>query len=142
MQKYLIFGLIIALSVCTAPVAACCSCDQFTQGYWKNHPDWPSPPCGVDYGKFFSSGQTWLEVLQTPPKGGNAYYILAHQYIAAKLNVCNGCWAPCGICTAEELFNKYTPADIGGLKGNDPLRQQFLELAAYLDDYNNRNLNT
>ncbi|WP_179965964.1 hypothetical protein [Methanoculleus bourgensis] len=70
------------------------------------------------------------------------YYILAHQYIAAKLNVCNGCWAPCGICTAEELFNKYTPADIGTLKGNDPLRQQFLELAAYLDDYNNRNLNT
>jgi len=37
-------------------------------------------------------------------------------------------------------LNKYTPADIGTLKGNDPLRQQFLELAAYLDDYNNRNL--
>ena len=139
MQKYLILGLIIALTVCTAPVAACCSCDQFTQGYWKNHPDnWR---CLTDTG-FFYSGQTWLEVLQTPPKGGNAYYILAHQYIAAKLNVCNGCWAPCGICTAEELFNKYTPADIGTLKGNDPLRQQFLELAAYLDDYNNRILNT
>lgn len=29
---------------------------------------------------------TFYEILWTPPKGGNAYYILAHQYIAAKLN--------------------------------------------------------
>lgn len=34
-------------------------------------------------------------------------------------------------------FNTYTPEYIGGLKGNDTLRQQFLELKDILDQYNN-----
>jgi hypothetical protein len=43
---------------------------------------------------------------------------------------------------AAELFADpgNTPKTIGALKGNSPLRQQFIELAAYLDDYNNRRL--
>ena len=52
MQKYLIVGLIIALSVCTAPVAAWDIYDPFTQGYWKNHPeDWPAPWNNINYGQ-------------------------------------------------------------------------------------------
>jgi hypothetical protein len=119
--------------------------DPFTQGYWKNHPeDWPAPWNNVNYDdNFFYSGQDWMTVLQTPPKGGNAYYTLAHQYIAAVLNMYNGEWAPYNkMDEAVELFAdpENTPTKIGALKGNDPLRQQFIDLAAYLDDYNNRRL--
>jgi len=78
------------------------ACNQgctLTQGYWKTHANVPGKP---QFGKkrddhwdmvgalgentmFFSSGQTWISVFWTPPKG-NAYYNLAHQYMAAKLN--------------------------------------------------------
>jgi len=145
-QKYLILGLIIALYVCTAPVAAWEDYNPLTQGYWKNHPeDWPSPMSDDgDYDdNFFYSGQNWMTVLQKAPKGGNAYYLLAHQYIAAVLNMYSGSWAPyTKLDEAAKLLDNQdnTPAKIGALKGNDPLRQQFIDLAAYLDDYNNRRL--
>ncbi len=147
MRRYLIIGLIVALCICAAPAAAWEKYDPHTQGYWKNHPeDWPVPP---DYTKglvkyednFFYSGQDWLTLLNTPPKGGNAYYTLAHQYIAAVLNMYNGNWAPYDIIDeAEGLFADYKPEEIGKLKGNDPLRKQFISLAEYLDDYNNGRL--
>ena len=38
---------------------------------------------------------------------------------------------------ATDLFNTYTPEYIGSLKGNDQIRQQFLELKDMLDQYNN-----
>lgn len=60
----------------------------FTQGYWKNHPDaWPvsSLPLGqVSY----SSAQLG-EILRTPI-ATDGLMILAHQLIAAKLNVAFG----------------------------------------------------
>lgn len=66
-----------------------------TQGYWKTHADpslgekydanWANLPGGQNT-PFLNSGWSYIEVLNTPPKGGNAYFILAHQYIAAELN--------------------------------------------------------
>lgn len=53
----------------------------YTQGWYKNQGVGSLPA-----GNFFKSGQTYLQVLDTPPKGGNVYYQLAHQYIAARLN--------------------------------------------------------
>lgn len=53
----------------------------YTQGYYKNKGASLLPS-----GNFYSSGQTYHDVLETAPKGGNPYYILAHQYIAAWLN--------------------------------------------------------
>jgi hypothetical protein len=53
----------------------------FTQGYYKNRGASLLPT-----GNFYASGQTYLQVLETSPKGGNPYYILAHQFIAASLN--------------------------------------------------------
>ncbi len=77
-----------------------------TQGYWKNHSEHGKAPYDDNWSKlgdfdqdgtpeeekenFFSSNQTWYEVFLTAPKGGNVYYQLAHQYMAAKLNVLNG----------------------------------------------------
>lgn len=71
-----------------APVMAC---GPYTQGFWKNHTSiWGEEPevgdCITTGDDFFNSGKTWLQVLETPTEG-NAYYILAHQYIAAKLNL-------------------------------------------------------
>jgi hypothetical protein len=60
-----------------------------TQGYWKNHTeDWDSGQNYVDAGDmFYNSGKTYIEIMNIPPAGGNAYLQLAHQFIAASLNV-------------------------------------------------------
>jgi hypothetical protein len=88
---------------------------------------------------FFLSGQSYYNVLWTAPNG-NAYYILAHQYIATELNFLNGAYPPAAQSAfnqATVLFNTYTPAQIAVMKSNNPVRQQFLSLASVLDDYNN-----
>jgi len=117
-----------------------------TFGYWKTHSKYgPAPydPTWALVGEdtiFFKSEQTYFEVLQTPPKTGNAYYILAFQYIAAELNFLAGA-APQAVenefADAALLFGTYDPEEIGALGGDDSLRQQFISLATILDDYNN-----
>jgi hypothetical protein len=89
-----------------------------------------------------SSGQTYYEVLWTPPQGGNAYYILAHAYIAAQLNFMNGA-DPSAVEDANGpamvLLGLYTPEQVAEFKGKTgkDLRDQFISLAGILDDYNN-----
>jgi hypothetical protein len=88
---------------------------------------------------FFLSGLSYYDTLWTEPKG-NAYWILAHAYIAAELNDLNGAdfgAAQAAFDAATVLFNTYTPEEIGELKGSDPIRAQFIDLAGTLDDYNN-----
>lgn len=60
-----------------------------TQGYWKTHTeDWDNGEKYVDAGDtFYNSGKTYVEIMNTPPAGGNAYLQLAHQFIAASLNI-------------------------------------------------------
>jgi len=88
---------------------------------------------------FFLSGGTWYTVFWQPPSGGNAYYQLAHQYEAAVLNVLSGA-DPSAISgtldSALSLLTTYTPTQIGKLKGSDPLRAQFINLAGILGSYN------
>ena len=99
----------------------------YTQGYWKNHPSaWPagySPNA-----TFFSSGKTWLEVLWTPPRG-DEYYILAHQYIAAVLNVANGATAPDSVQAAIDAATAY-------FQGASASRDQVLAWADTLAQFN------
>jgi len=63
----------------------------YTQGYWKNHASaWPAAPAGVSY---TLCGDSWMDIFQAPAStggGGNGWYSLAHQYIAARLNQYNG----------------------------------------------------
>lgn len=107
--------------VVTVPCETGCT---LTQGYWKTHsmygpakksdPTWDLLANGPDT-EFFLSGQTWYEVFWTAPKKGNAYYNLAHQYMAAKLNILAGTSAPTSvtdaIAWAETFFSTYTPDD-------------------------------
>lgn len=59
-----------------------------TQGYWKNHEEaWPVS--SLELGNVTYSKAELLEILRTPVKG-NGLISLAHQLIAAKLNVAAG----------------------------------------------------
>lgn len=118
-----------------------------TQGYWKTHsvlgpaakPDPTWNLVGGPNAAFFLSGQTWYQAFWTAP-AGNAYYILAGQYMAARLNILNGASAPSSvnsaIASATALFSTYTPAQIGALSGSSSLRKQFVALAGTLGSYN------
>jgi hypothetical protein len=126
-----------ALSVAPIPLPPTAGC-TFTWGYWKNHfEEWPQGRTpDMD---FFLSGMTWEEVLSTPVRG-NQYFNLGHQFIAAKLNALNGASTVAletELTTSENLFATYTPDAIRGLRGNAPLRKQFVNLAGILDEYNN-----
>ncbi len=114
-------------------------------GYWKTHSAYGPAPydstwemLGED-STFFLSGKTNYEVMWTSPSGGNAYYMLAHFYIAVQLNILNGA-DPSEVQEAfddaTDLFEMYTPQDIGALHGNDPLRQQFISLKGTLGHFN------
>jgi hypothetical protein len=115
----------------------------YTQGYWKTHANparkqyddtWDNirPSTG-----FYLSGQTYLQVMKAPTKG-NVYYILAQQFIAAKLNSYIASVPPnvaAAIAAAETFFGTYTPAEAADLKGME--RETFITLSELLDSYNN-----
>lgn len=115
-----------------------------TQGYWKTHskygpaahPDDTWNLVGGPDTTFFLSGQSWYEVFWTPPKKGNAYYILAHQYMAARLNILSGAASlpevDSAIAWATNFFNNYTPDE--RLKGG--LRRTVIAKAELLTRYN------
>jgi hypothetical protein len=87
-----------------------------TQGYWKTHssygpagpadPVWNDPQIGGPDATFFFSGMTWIQLFWTPPSGGNVYIQLAHQYMAAALNIESGATpAPAAFALATAFFN-------------------------------------
>ena len=117
-----------------------------TQGYWKTHSHLgPAPydaawlnvgPAGSST-QFFSLGKTWYEVFWTPPSG-NANYNLAHQYMAAKLNILDGASTTPAV-DAAILYAETYFTSLGSLaaapSGN--LRKTVLAAASTLDRYNN-----
>ena len=125
--------------VITVPCPEGCT---LTQGYWKTHsilgpakkadPTWDL--VGGPNATFFLSGQTWYQVFWTAPKG-NAYYILAHQYEAAKLNILSGADSTTAvdnaIASAETFFNTYTPTN-----WPKSLKNQLTTWAGILGNYN------
>lgn len=117
-------------------VSACdpCGCTR-TQGYWKNHDSKLFSKVVKDT-EFLNTGMTWYQLFTTPPKG-NAYIILAHQYIAERANYYNGA------CEPEEVREAKDRAEclfsgtclMSDIKGD--VREQFIEVAELLDRYNN-----
>jgi len=118
---------------------------SLTPGYWKTHSTYGPAPYDDTWAEigedtpFFSSGKSYYEALHTAPRG-NAYYILAHAYIAAELNQLNGAdfsAAQDAFDAATALFNDpaNTPDAVGELKGD--ARNAWIDLADTLDDYNN-----
>lgn len=113
-----------------------------TQGYWKTHSKYGPAPYDATWAligedtPFFSSGKTWYQAINTSSAGGNAYYILAHQYIAAKLNLAGGTSSTpavnAALAGAEAFFATYTPSSTL----SKSVRAQAIAYAGTLADYN------
>ena len=84
------------------------------QGYWKNHPDqWPVTE--LQLGSVTYNQQELLDILREPVRG-NGLLILAHQLIAAKLNIAAGADPSCiqeTIAEADALIGDLVIPPIG-----------------------------
>ena len=109
----------------------------YTIGWYKNHADqWPagySPDA-----PFYLSGKSWLEVFNTPVKG-NAYYILAPQYMAAKMTTV-GAVTPDEVGAALQRAEELLSTTNGAAKPAGAEAAEMKALATVLDDYNNGRL--
>ena len=113
-----------------------------TQGYWKNHNeletngnqarDWPAPYDERDT----MCGQTLLDVFNTSARG-EAWYILAHQFIAASLNAASGASTD-GLGDELDEAEALLLASCGGISPAD--RPRAIELSELLDAFNNGHL--
>ena len=111
-----------------------------TQGYWKQlHHAWPGrtewEQANLRQWPFFDSGRSWHEMLNTPVTGGDAYVILAHQYIAATLNIGNDADAPAAVREARAAAGHYFSLPIEQRAAYD--RATLLAWADLLDRFNN-----
>jgi hypothetical protein len=120
----------------------------YTQGYWKTHSKFGPASLDAtwnillendDYKAFLGTGKSWYEVINTPPKKGNAYIILAHQYIAAWLNLAKGAAAPDGFETTMQNAATLLADNSSYFEEPGPPkaeRQQYLDLASTIQQYN------
>ncbi|MEO7457265.1 MAG: PKD domain-containing protein [Gemmatimonadaceae bacterium] len=132
---------------CTPPPPPGPSC-TYTQGYWKNHESaWPAPYSPT--AQWLNSthkvnGVTWDGLMGMNVAGGNSYMQLAHQWIAAKLNL--GGAASSGNATVDGALSAggawlitNTPASTNSVPNIK--NSQATAWASTLDDYNNGRLN-
>lgn len=108
-----------------------------TQGYWKNHElQWPQQWVGASL-----CGELWIDLFHTPPSGGDAKLILAHQYFAAVLNVASGaCLTPEVEAALETAHQLLMACDDSLFAKKTQTRAQAIEVAVILDAYNNGQL--
>ncbi len=110
-----------------------------TQGYWKKHNqyatapglqlDWPAPYDEDD----LLCGQTLLDILYTAARG-DAWYILAHQTIAAQLNIASGASTTGEVDAALASAQAWLTDNCGGSPASESA--DALEWAATLARYN------
>jgi len=113
-----------------------------TLGFWKNHPElWDAAGDNKPFlttDTFFNSGQSYLTILSSPSAGGNAYIILAKQYIAAVLNTGGGASGVASVDAAIAGAAAYFAGAPAGIPNPvDPTRAQLLGWASTLDQFNN-----
>jgi hypothetical protein len=133
--------------LCDAQILLGCT---YTQGYWKTHVNYAPKPqfskkrdsawdlidgagAANEGAIFFLSGMSYINVMWTAPKG-NPYYNLAHQYIAAKLNVLDGAddsAVAADLAQAEAWFSVYPPSSPFWKKN-----QNAIEIAGHLGSFN------
>lgn len=121
----------ITLDAQTTTVQNC----TYTQGYWKNHPEaWPTNTLTLGTVVY---NQTELLAILGQEVNGNGLVSLAHQLIAAKLNILNGADP-----TAASATIAAADAQIGNLVV-PPVGSGYLDPSTTsantqtLDDYNN-----
>jgi len=127
-----------------ADVACLYGC-TLTQGYWKTHfqkgpapydDAWKNVSVLEENTPFYLSGKTWYQVFWTAP-AGNPYYNLAHQYMAAKLNILNGAATTPAVTAAINNAETFFWTKLPSAKLSKTERANILMWAATLDQYNN-----
>jgi hypothetical protein len=113
-----------------------------TQGFWKNHEElWDAVADGKPFlttSTFYNSGVSYITIMKTPPAKGNAYLQLAHQFIAARLNVNGGSSGVAAVDAALGGAAAYFAGAPAGIPNpGDPTRSQLQAWATTLDDFNN-----
>lgn len=113
------------------------TCPAFTQGYWKNHQGAWQDGTGLTLGtNFYTNAQ--LETILRAPVHGDASMELAHQLIAALLNIANGTDATPIQATLADANNLIGPGIIPqSIDPNSTLGQQMEGDASILDEFNN-----
>jgi hypothetical protein len=137
--------LLASLALGAAAASAQAENCTWGNGYWGTHssagPSWPDPAWAEigESTRFFLSGMTYYQVIAKNSSRGNAYLILAQQWIAAALNVEHGAEMPGAVLDAfvdaHALFSTYIPG-YDFRRDPDGLRPAFLAAAAILEDYN------
>src|SRR5262249_17911747 len=111
------------------------------QGFWKNHPH-TLPGTSLTLRSPTHTPAELLALFDPPPRGDGSV-ILAHQLIAAKLNISNGSNpAPIrsAIADADKLLGQFSgklPYNVGT---SSAIGQQMVNDANVLDRYNNGDL--
>ncbi|MCB9452938.1 MAG: hypothetical protein H6672_15970 [Anaerolineaceae bacterium] len=106
-------------------------------GYWGSHADWPVTELTLGSQTY---NQAELLVLLNTSSGGDASLILAHQLIAAKVNVANGADGTviAGVMTeADNLLSTYADKLPYAVDPASPEGQTLVNLANVLDSFNN-----
>jgi len=133
-------GYSFAYDVCCDGGEGC----TLTQGYWKNHPDaWPVTDLligGVAY-----TDEELLDLLGTAPRG-DASVILAHQYIAALLNVAAGASPSSEVNDTLDATDAWFAANVDGdgflpygIRASSEAGAQAVEYSDALTDFNEGN---
>jgi hypothetical protein len=129
----------------TVPCGPNCT---LSQGYWKNHSEygpaqydatWALLPGGADQ-PFFQSGYSWYTTFHQPPTGGDAFVILARQYMAAWLSGLRGAnlsEVADEVQRAADLLDEYDGDPTSRTMVTGDVRKEFLQLAERLDEFNN-----
>jgi hypothetical protein len=118
-----------------------------TQGYWKTHSALgpaPSDPAWLNIGAagqntlFFNTGLSWYTIFHMPPSGGNGFLILAHQYMAAKLNILNGASSTPAVDAAITAAETYFSGKGAGVtsESDKTINNQLKALASTLESFN------
>lgn len=115
-----------------------------TQGYWKTHSEYGKAPYDDNWAQLTDgadtelddSGMSWYEVFWTPPKGGDPWYQLAHQWMAAKLNALNGAYTPVEVVEALEAGENWLETKDPGQKLKGKEAKEPRTLASTLASYN------
>lgn len=127
----------LSITIVIAPPPGGDPCPR-SQGYWRNNPgEWPVD--SLTLGQVQYNSEQLMALFKRPPSG-DASMILAHQLIAAKLNVAAGSDAEpiqSTIAAADALLSGSLPL---GVKPSSPTGRQMTELASVLDAYNNGKL--
>jgi hypothetical protein len=129
-----LFGLSVKGEIIVSQGNKC----PLSQGFWNNHSKaWPVTT--LTLGSQTYTEAELLTILQTSVTG-DASLILAHQLIAAKLNIANGSnAAPVGstITDADSLLSLFSGKLPYGVDPNSANGQRMVNDATTLDNYNN-----